>query len=139
MKILILVSIVAFWLYNYIKFRRMNNYYKIMVGYLTTELQNSPKRDLMLRLSSALIHIQQYRDAYEILLKLSNLSPSADEMQKIRINVEFCENPVPGIRCPKNLNHSYWHNFLLVRLGNRRYDFLTENDYLVTNSIQRGL
>lgn len=139
MEILITILIVAFWIYNYIKFRRMNNYYKIMVGYLTMEAQNAPNRDIMLRLSAALIHIQHYRDAYEILVKLSNGCISTDEEQKIRANIEFCKNPVPGLSEAKNLNHSYWHNFLLVRLGKRRYEFLKEQDYLMTNSIQRNV
>ena len=137
MGILITILIVAFWIYNYFKFRRMNSYYKVMVSYLIMEVQNAPSRDLMLRLSSALIHIQHYRDAYEILIKLSNGCASLDEEQKIRANMEFCKNPVTGLSEAKNLNHSYWHNFLLVRLGKRRYDFLTEQDYLMTNSIQR--
>ena len=40
MKVLIVVLIIVFWLYNYIKFRRMNNYYKVMVGYLAMDLQS---------------------------------------------------------------------------------------------------
>ena len=48
MKVLIVVLIIVFWLYNYIKFRRMNNYYKVMVGYLAMDLQSSPSRDKML-------------------------------------------------------------------------------------------
>lgn len=139
MKILIVVLTIVFWLYNYIKFRRMNNYYKVMVDYLAMELRNSPSRDKMLRLSSALIHVQHYRDAYEILTQLSNEYMSAEEKQKISANIGFCKNPVPGLSQPKNLSHSYWHNFLLVRLGKRRYDFLTEQDYLRTNSIQRNV
>lgn len=117
----------------------MNNYYKVMVGYLEADLRNSPSRDKMFRLSSALIHIQQYRDAYDILVQISNEIKSADEEEKIKANIEFCKNPVPGLSQPKNLYHSYWHNFLLVRLGKRRYEFLTEQDYLRTNSIQRNL
>lgn len=139
MKALIVILIIVFWLYNYIKFRRMNNYYKVMVGYLEADLRNSPSRDKMLRLSSALIHIQQYRDAYDILVQVSNEIKSTDEEEKIKANIEFCKNPLPGLSQPKNLNHSYWHNFLLVRLGKRRYEFLTEQDYLRTNSIQRNL
>lgn len=139
MKALIVVIIIVLWLYNYIKFRRINNYYKVMVGYLSADLQKSPSRDKMLRLSSALIHIQQYRDAYDILVQVSNEFKSADEEQKIKVNIGFCKNPVPGLSRPKNLNHSYLHNFLLVRLGKRRFDFLTEQDYLIANSIQRNL
>ena len=139
MGILITILIIAFWIYNYFKFRRMNSYYKVMVGYLAMEVRNASSRDLMLRLSSALIHIQHYRDAYEILVNQSNGYISPDEEQKIRANMEFCKNPVPGLSEAKNLNHSYWHNFLLVRLGKRRYDFLTEQDYLMTNSIQRNV
>lgn len=139
MKALIVILVIVFWLYNFIKFRRMNSYYKVMAGYLALDLQNSPSRDKMLRLSSALIHTQQYQDAYDILVQVCNNFKSADEEQKIKANIEFCKNPVPGLSQLKNLNHSYWHNFLLVRLGKRRNDFLTEQDYLRTNSILRNL
>lgn len=138
MKTLILFLIIVYWLYSYVKFRRMNSYYKLMVDYLTMEVKRFPNRDNLLRLSSALIHIQQYRDAYEILVQLDNEGVNSDEGQKIRANIEFCKSPVPGICNPKNLNHSYWHNFLLVRLGNIRYNFITDEDYLITNSIQRN-
>lgn len=103
MKALIVILIIVFWLYNYIKFRRMNNYYKVMVGYLEADLRNSPSRDKMFRLSSALIHIQQYRDAYDILVQISNEIKSADEEEKIKANIEFCKNPVPGLSQPKTL------------------------------------
>ena len=139
MKVLILFLIIAYWLYNYVKFRRMNNYYKLMVAYLTMEVNKSPNIDNKLRLSSALIHIQQYRDAYEILVQLYNDGVNSVEGQKIRANIDFCKSPVPGICNPKNLNHSYWHNFLLVRLGKKRYEFITDEDYLRTNSIQRNI
>ena len=95
MKALIVILIIVFWLYNYIKFRRMNNYYKVMVGYLEADLRNSPSRDKMFRLSSALIHIQQYRDAYDILVQISSEIKSADE-ERLRQTLNFARIQFQG-------------------------------------------
>lgn len=140
MGILILVLIIGFWLYNYMKFRSMISYYSKMCGIIATELRRSPVRSRvqMLRFSSALIHSQQYLDAYELLVQLNHNVTDANEEQQIRANIEFCKNPIPWISQPQNLNHSYWHNFLLVRFGKIRYNFLTEEDYLRTNAILRN-
>lgn len=95
--------------------------------------------NVMLRLSSAFIEIQHYKDAYELyeILMKTNL-PNIDK-GKLKENMDFCNKPIPGCSKLKNHNGSFWHNFILVRLGKRRFNYLTEEDFLQTNSIIRNL
>lgn len=141
---IVIILLFAIWCYSYIKFRRKQKYFSVMVVYLSQELQRSPSQqdtaNLLLRLSSAFIEIQHYKDAYDIYEQLLRPNLYTGEMkERIVMNKDFCSNPFPGSKGPKNHNHSYWHNFILVRLGKRRYNFLTENDYLMTNSIIRNM
>lgn len=57
--------------------------------------------------------------------------------EDVRGNMKFCMNPVPGVKGLKNFNHSFTHNFILVRLGGRRMNFLCEDDFLQLNNILR--
>lgn len=95
--------------------------------------------NVMLRLSSAYIEIQHYKDAYEIYETLMKTDlPNIDKCI-LKANMDFCNNPVPGCRGLKNHEASFWHNFILVRLGKRHFNFLTEEDFLQTNSIMRKM
>lgn len=139
MTIFLIIIILVFWAFNYVKFRRKNRYFNLMVGYLLHEVQLFPNWKTKLRLSSALIEIQHYKDAYQVLCDVAANNPDASDIDKIRQNITFCLHPIPGVSHPKNYNHSYWHNFILVRLGGRRYNFLEQEDFLRTNSIQRNI
>lgn len=113
------------------------HYFSVMTDYLQKKVREQPTIDNLKSLSAALMEIQQYRDSHNILERILQLYPSDIDKDKLKINMEFCKNPVPGINTLKNLNHSWLHNFVLVRLGKRRYNFLREDDYLTTNSIIR--
>jgi hypothetical protein len=95
-------------------------------------------------LSSALIQLQRYEDAHSILINtyfknlLVNVS-AEDVSDKIRKNISFCKNPVPGVNYLKNYDQSYWHNFMLKRFGKARYNFLTEEDIVKTEAIMSML
>ena len=137
-KIIFLI-LLGLWIWSYVKFKRKMKYFTVMTDYLQKVVDNDPNPENALRLSGALIEIQHYKDAFFILDGLIRQYPYHQNIEQMKINLEFCKNPVPGTHQPKNFNHSWWHNFLLVRLGRRRYNFLSEEDYLRTNSIMRQM
>lgn len=80
-----------------------------------------------MKLSSALIHIQQYASAYELLNEILNYAPYIVKDKNILLtNIEFCKNPTPTLHGPKNLNHSYWHHFILNWLGKKDMNYSQE-------------
>lgn len=79
-------------------------------------------------------------DKYEIILNspIFKIQISKDVYAKIKINQHFCKSPMPWSSEPKNITRfRYLHNFLLKRLGNRRYSFIREEDILEFNSFLR--
>lgn len=98
----------------------------------------TPSVEILLRLSSAFIEIQHYKDACEILEDVAAEYPNHFQMDKIAANIKFCKNPCPGVKTLKNFNESWLHNFVLVRLGNRRFNFLSDDDLLEVNSLIRA-
>lgn len=139
-----LLVLFLIWLYSYFRFRRKYKYFLVMAEYLKHELLINNGNvyivsDVMLRLSSAFIAIQHYKDACDIYEKLIKMDFPNINKHKLQENIEFCKNPFPGSSGIKNHNCSFWHNFILVRFGKRRFNFLTEADYLNTNSIMRNL
>ena len=137
MKI-ILVILIIMWIYSYYKFKQKMSYFKVVVQCLLEKVNASPNDyQLQLRLASALSEIQQYKDAYDIynnILKQFTFVPDRDT---IMVNMEFCKCPIPGSSL-KNHNNSWLHNFLLVRLGRRRANFLIDEDLLSANSRLRN-
>lgn len=136
---ILLIFIALMWIWSYVKFRRKMKYFTMMAAYLQSVVSSNPSLYNRLRFSSALIETQQYKEAYNIYTQLLKEGMNIPNKEQILLNIEFCKNPVPGVSSPKNFNFSWWHNFVLVRLGKRRYNFLTEEDYLKTNSILRNI
>lgn len=137
---LLIIFLVAYWGYNYWKFRRDYRYYTIMAELLKQDIREKPDYVKKMKLSSALIHIQQYASAYELLNEILNYAPYIVKDKNILLtNIEFCKNSTPTLHGPKNLNHSYWHHFILNWLGKKRYELLTGDEYLKTNSILRKM
>ena len=140
MLAIIIIVLVVIWIYSYIRFRQRNSYFTNMVKYLEHELENSndiEKGWVMVRLACAYQEIQHYKTAYGLYekalrMQLININP-----EDVRGNMKFCMNPVPGVKGLKNFNHSFTHNFILVRLGGRRMNFLCEDDFLQLNNIIR--
>ena len=139
MTIIIIVVILVMWIWSFIKFKRKMKYFSVMNAYLQEVVQSSPTPENFMRLAGSFIEIQHYKDAYDIIDGLLSKCKFHPNMEQLRITQEFCKNPVPGTNKPKNFNQSWLHNFLLVRLGKRRYNFLTADDYLKTNSIMRQM
>ena len=139
MKTIIIVIIVFIWLLSFVKFKRKMKYFTVMVAYLQDVVRSEPSFDNLMRLSSALCKVQRYKDASAILERLIDDCRDNSTLERLRTNLEFCNNPVPGTHQPKNFNQSWLHNFILVRLGKRRHNFLTEDNFLQTNAIMRNL
>lgn len=72
---LLIIVLVAYWGYNYWKFRRNYRYYTVMAEFLKQEIREKPDYVKKMKLSSALIHIQQYASAYELLNEILNYAP----------------------------------------------------------------
>lgn len=136
-KIIIIVLFIL-WILSYIRFRHKMKYFTLMADYLQAVVMKQPTTEHLLRFSSALIEIQRYKDAYDILEKVSLSYPNHPQMERIKMNMEFCTKPIPGVNSPKNYSKSWLHNFIVVRLGRRRYIFLTEEDHLTTSSLMRN-
>lgn len=134
MVILILIILLFLWGYSYMKFRSKMKFYSVMYSYLREEAKEAPSPENMLRLSGACLVLQRYKEAYNI---YEQLLPIYSDREKIETNIKFCSNPIPGIHQPKNINQSWWHNFLLVRFGKKRYTFLTQEDHIKTEALMR--
>lgn len=93
----------------------------------------------LLGLASAYMQVQKYRDAYAIYEQLcaKGLGRAPSYREAIRVNMEFCKHPVPGSNGPKNYNKSWWHNFVLLRMGSRRQLHFSEDDMLEAESLIR--
>ena len=92
-----------------------------------------------LELASAYMQVQRYADAYNVfgsVLMKYLYTPNASD---IKTNMDFCQKPLPWPQKLRNHNMSYWHNFMLTRLGRRRKVMLSHDLYIATdNFIQFG-
>ena len=138
MLYILLIIIAGMWIWSFIKFRKRVAYFTAMTGLLKKDITPFSDPSSKLRLASALTEIQQYKDASEIYEELLSSGTFVPNRTEIMTNLEFCKSPVPGITEAKNINYSWWHNFILLRLGRKRFNFLTEEDYLNTNSFLRN-
>lgn len=140
MKLAILV-IFFFWLYHYIGFRRKYGFFSRMLIFLQMKLSRDPGNIRTMRsIATTLIYVQQYKEAYALLQELLDTVSNDSEAEKIiRTNMDFCMHPLPWVHGLKDHNHSYWHNFLLVRFGSRRYPDFIEEDELGTKKWLRQM
>ena len=136
---IILAILFFLWLFSYIKFKKQMKYFNVMASSLLIMSKEDSNPQVLLRYASALMMIQHYKDAYEVFDNVVKIQGYPFDLDRIQMNMEFCKSPVPGAKGPKNYNSSWLHNFILRRLGKRRYLFLTEEDHLRTNSIMRHL
>ena len=137
MKYIIIGIIIVLFVISFVRFKQKMKYFGVVVAFLQQKASVFPSVEVMLSLSSALIEIQRYKDACDILESVASEYPNHPQMDKVNANIMFCKNPCPGVNSLKNFNESWLHNFILVRLGNRRFNFLTEDDLLSVNSFIR--
>ena len=125
---LVLFIIFLIWLYNYWRFSGKRSYCKKMVK--VTELRHAQfqTRQSAIDLATAYMNAQRYADAYALYANI--LSEGSIQADTIRLNMEFCQKPLPWSRGLKNHKQSYWHNFMLVRFGGRRNNMISEEAIL---------
>lgn len=130
MKIIIIILIVI-WLISFIKFKSKMRYFRIVASIL--EQRNSESggsdADILLRLSSAYIVLQQYQKAYGCLTLAKNSGQlTEEEMSKVQANIDFCEKPISSFTAGGRNRNTYFHYFFLNRFGRRRFNFLKKED-----------
>lgn len=130
-KLLIIVGTIV-WTVSYVRFTRRFRFY-IIVRDIVAETVDTSAHDYWMRMASALIITQRYKDAYACLSQQLSQNNSANELNMISKTMDFCVSPLPWRHKLRNYNESYWHNFFLKRFGSSRYNFLTEKDVELAN------
>lgn len=140
MKYVIIIVLVIMWLVSVYRFSRQYKFFKRVRAYYEYKHRADPDDAVIaMGLASAYMKTQQYRKAYELYcqLKANGVGDYPGLGDSIDINMAFCCKPVPCCSGPKDLKGSWWHNFVLVRLGGRRrYDF-TEMHMLEAEAMMR--
>ena len=148
---LVLTILFVLWLISFIKFKRAYKEYKLLVIFYKLRYENNTsqffndKLDALRHYGNALILAQQYSKAYDIYAEAVRLIETQPVLKnttlgnEIRTNYEFCRSPLPWIKQPMNYNSSWFHNFLLVRFGRRRYMGFSEESQLDYHSWKRAL
>lgn len=136
---LVIVIIIILWIVSYVKFRRNYKIHKLLVVF-TRELYNqSPSPYTAIEHASALMLAQQYKSALEIFEHYQG--PNATiAFPFLNDNIAFCKKPLPWTQGARDhINGSWWHNFLLVRLGGRRQVAISNKTALAFNAFLRSL
>ena len=130
---LFLFVLFLFWLYHYWRFTGKRKYYKKMVIVAEHRFSQFQTEQSALELASAYMQVQRYADAYNVfgsVLMKYLYTPNASD---IKINMDFCQKPLPWSQKLRNHNMSYWHNFMLTRFGRRRKVMLSHDLYIATD------
>ena len=130
------VILFVLWIYSYVRFRKRYSYFMNMVQYLEYKLNHAEdieKGWVMVRLACAHQEVQHYKTAYTLYEQALQLRLVNVDSRHIYGNMKFCMNPVPDISRLQDFHCSYWHHFILLRLGGRRMNFLTDDDFLQLN------
>lgn len=137
----IVVVLVVILVWSIYKFYRQFGYEKMVLN-LTLDMDpNNP--NTLLEQGSAYINVQRYLDAYycfERYLDRYQSVSSTDTIEKVKLNMDFCKGPLHmGSSTPKNHTFfHYLHHFFLVRIGRKRYVFLSEETHLAAHSRMRN-
>lgn len=132
------IIVFIYWLWCYYSFRQEYRYYKIVLFVTAEDAKKDPSPKNRLEYASALMLCQHYSDALNIFEEL-DAEGLSNNYDFIPLNITFCKKPHPLMSRPKNLNGSYWHNFILVRLGSRRQVYITEETQLKVNAVIRQM
>lgn len=131
-------AVFIYWLWCYFDFKGLYRYYKMILFVTSEEVRKDPSTEKKLEYASALMLCQRYADALNIFQKLDAEGFSC-KYDFIPLDIAFCKKPHPFMSRPENLNGSYWHNFILVRLGSRRLPYITEETQLKVNAVMRQM
>jgi hypothetical protein len=136
MMLFIVVVLLVLWTRSYLKFRHQQSNSEYFLDCMLNNPKAKVGKNYLLRLGCAFMEAQRYESAYRC-FELFRNSYEYDPIgmkDTLDDNMAFCRNPIPWMHGPKDLNGSWWHNFLLVRFGKKRWNMLTEDDYLLANS-----
>lgn len=135
MKIIIII-LVALWLWSFIKFRRKYKMDKVLCEFLCYKYDDGPSPGTQVEYASALMACQHYADALSLFEDLQNRGYQT-QFDFLPANIDFCKKPLPWSSKIRNHNGSWWHNFLLVRFGGRRRVAISRDTLLEANAMLR--
>ena len=136
MLVIAIVIIAVLWVRSFLNFRAQQSEYESFVECMLNNPRARAGTNYLLRLGCAYMEAQRYESAYRCFEQFKNSSEYNPIGMKdtLEDNMAFCRNPIPWMHGPKDLDGSWWHNFLLVRFGKKRWNMLTEEDYLLARS-----
>lgn len=144
MKLLLFI-LFCIWIYSYFRFKSKIYYKYQIVTYLETKYTSTKDDFTLLQLGSAYMEVQLYKSAKNCYEKvdLNNISstikfrlPMVNE-ENIKMNIDFCDMPLPWSHGAKDHNKSWLHNFLLYRFGRTRINLVDPQTVLEVNSTIR--
>lgn len=128
----ILIAILVIWLWGYFRFIGKRRSYKKMEMVMEHRHARLHTRQSAIDLACAYMNTQRYADAYGLYSKA--LDESSLQSTDIKGNMEFCKKPLPWSSGLKNHRMNYWHDFMLVRLGARRKNMMSEDAILAMDN-----
>lgn len=137
---IIVIVLLVMWAYSMFNFHSKMMYFNSIVKYYEMKCLMDPNDvTASLGLASAYMQTQKYQKAYRIYEQLcaNGLENTVDYGESIRINMEFCRQPLPGCKGPKDYKNSWRHNFMLVRFGGRRKLHFAADDMFEADSLIR--
>lgn len=135
MKVIIII-LIALWLWSFIKFRRKYKMDKVLCELLKHKYDECPSPLTQVEYTSGLMLCQRYAEALPLFenLQRRGFEPQFDFLPA---NIAFCKKPLPWSSKIRNHNGSWWHNFLLVRFGGRRQVAISDETLLEANAMLR--
>ena len=131
MKI-VLFALVLLWLYSYWRFTGKRSHMRKLVIVTERRFAQLNTQQSAIDLATAYMNAQRYADAYAIYANI--LTEGCVQADTIKLNMEFCQKPLPWSKGLKNHRQSYWHNFMLVRFGGRRNNMISEEAILALDN-----
>ena len=116
-----------------------------IVTYLEMKHASTNDDFTLLQLGSAYMEAQLYKSAKNCFetVDLNNISstvkfrlPMVNE-ENIKMDIDFCNKPLPWSHGAKDHKKSWSHNFLLYRLGRSRINLVDPQTILEVNSVIR--
>ena len=133
------------WVYSYFRFKSKMHYNYQIVTYLEMKQASTNDDFTLLQLGSAYMEAQLYKSAKNCFetVDLNNISstvkfrlPMVNE-ENIKMDIDFCNKPLPWSHGAKDYKKSWLHNFLLYRLGRSRINLVDPQTILEVNSVIR--
>ena len=142
---LFLFALLCMWCFSYFKFRRTIRYKEQVNSYIEQLYVQNKSDIILLQLASSYTECQKYKSALICYNKLDvskidgRLFGGDTQLHShIEMNIKFCKKPLPWTKEPRDHNHSWLHNFLLIRLGGPRIRLISNNVILEANSAIRS-